>query len=266
MTGRGKFVAFEGIDGTGKGTLMTPVAALLEGLTGGRYFRTRQPGGSACGEAIRDILFKTVKTQNITDDATTLLFLAGLANENEREIEPRLAKGITVVCDRWHASHLAYMAVRKNLTYPVAEASFRLATAEPDLTVLLIGDPKVLLARAQGRPGGEAGKQEAKTWNDVALQTEIQDEFLKLVGSNPSTLVVDTTWAAPEWLFEHLIEPRVRELFAPVEKAATQYGLLAFPKKPASLCPRGEFCQDGGEHLFGEMGICVGCGAKKEAA
>ena len=275
---KGKFIVFEGIDGTGKGTLLKLVTEELERLTNGHYHSTRLPGGSKVGEEVRKILFETVKTANISNDAIELLFMANATHDTEREIRPRLDKGITVVIDRYHASHLAYAEERRPTGESVRQLSKSFASVKPDLTVLLIGDPEVLLSRARGRGDG---KQEAKAWNDVEIQRRVQDHYLRSCGGDPTTLVVDTTWADPAWTFEMLIRPRLRSLFIgapePQIRSVARPVPIRQPQTDGRLCGVVEILGGGVgkatcgnhrpcpkhlppcEHVFGVL-CCVTCG------
>lgn len=144
MTGR--YVAFEGIDGVGKSTVMEAVGARLR--TGGRKVETvREPGGTEAGEAIRDILLHNHDHLEATTEA--LLFAAARAQLARERIAPLVASGVWVLADRSLYSSLAYQGVGRDLGLEVVESFNRFAVGDvlPDLVILLRVEPAVGLAR-----------------------------------------------------------------------------------------------------------------------
>ena len=100
----GKFIVFEGLDGSGKST---QARALVEYLQKQNYqaYAASEPTGSSIGLLVRDRL---AKKWTISSECLELLFAADRGNHLDKEIEPRLKKGVTVVCDRYFLSSLAY--------------------------------------------------------------------------------------------------------------------------------------------------------------
>lgn len=212
---RGKFIVFDGIDGTGKGTLIKLCSEKLTKL-GYKATVVGQPGSSKLGEEIRRIMFESVKTQNIEPNALKCLFMANQIQNTHELIEPALVRGEFVLGDRYWPSHIAYEI--PGLTKATLEFGLNTPGRFPDLFFLLVGNPEVLLARANKRPGkeGAEGKQSAKTWNKVDQQSDIQNRFISRFGQWDVTRIVDTTWATPEWLFGNMIWPHVTNLLASV--------------------------------------------------
>jgi dTMP kinase len=99
----GKFIAIEGLDGSGKATLAAAIAGFLKQKK--QVLLTCEPSGSRVGDLIRDRF--SGKWQS-SPDCLQLLFAADRANHLDKEIIPGLAAGISVVCDRYAASSLAY--------------------------------------------------------------------------------------------------------------------------------------------------------------
>ena len=205
------FIDFEGIDGSGKGTLIGMLRERLEGL-GRVVVLGKEPGGTPLGELVRNILFHSIKTQNMAPSVCDCLFLADHVQHVETLVKPALAAGKDVISDRYAFSQFAYAGERE--VHPLIEAAFRdLVGVIPDVIVLLVGTPEHLLARAQGR--ATETHQDGKAWNKTDVQARIQDAYLRLLMPYPQTVVVDTDVLPPEALFENYIWPAVQERIGP---------------------------------------------------
>lgn len=143
------FITFEGGEGSGKSTL---IARLAEVLTGEGYqtISTREPGGTALGEKIRELLLNK-STISIVPQAESLLFLTSRVAQIEEVIKPALAQGKIVLCDRFNDSTIAYQGVARGLGFDKIEKLTRLVCegCVPDLTFFLDVDPLIGLKRAQ---------------------------------------------------------------------------------------------------------------------
>lgn len=130
MTGR--FITFEGPDGSGKTTQLKYLVNLLES-DGHEVVQTREPGGTALAEEIRSILLSgRVKS----DKAELLLFAAARADHVENLIKPAIAAGKIVVCDRFADSSYAYQGAARGMQSDVEELErFTLRGFEPDFTL-----------------------------------------------------------------------------------------------------------------------------------
>jgi dTMP kinase len=133
----GTFIVFEGGDHSGKTTHASLLASSLRDA-GYPVVETRQPGGTPAGERIRDIVLNPA-TGDLDPRAETLLYAADKANHLTMVIEPALAKGAVVVCDRYVDSTIAYQGAGRGLSGRDVEWIARWATrgVRPDLTVLL---------------------------------------------------------------------------------------------------------------------------------
>lgn len=142
----GKFVALEGIDGTGKSTQAPLLAAKLDAVL------VREPGGTPLGEQIRGLLLDE-RTGNISSRAEALLFLAARAELVEKVVWPALKAGRHVVADRFSGSTLAYQGAGRGLAEDELSELDNWATdmVRPDLVVYLALPPDELAIRVRGR-------------------------------------------------------------------------------------------------------------------
>jgi dTMP kinase len=148
---RGKFITFEGLDGTGKSTQLRKLGNALRGL-GYEVIETREPGGTASGEKIRRVLLDS-KTEGLSPLAEMALMFASRAQHIAEVIRPALERGQIVLCDRFTDSTEAYQGYGRNLG---SEAVLQLhqilcGDLQPDLTILLEFDPGMSLGRARRR-------------------------------------------------------------------------------------------------------------------
>ena len=142
----GRFITFEGGEGSGKTTQLERLAARLR-ASGCDPLVTREPGGTPVSEAIRAILLDAAESPTPLCEA--LLMEAARAHLVERAIRPALAAGRWVLCDRYGDSTLAYQGGGRGLDTALLEGLNRAATGglEPDLTLLYDLDPEIGVAR-----------------------------------------------------------------------------------------------------------------------
>jgi dTMP kinase len=134
---RGRFITFEGGEGTGKSTQVRLLALHLT-KTAADVLVTREPGGSPSAEEIRSLLV-TGAADRWSPLAETLLFYAARVEHWRQVIEPALARGAHVLCDRFADSTMAYQCYAGGLDKRVVEElhSLTMKSAEPDLTIVL---------------------------------------------------------------------------------------------------------------------------------
>ncbi|MDE7083640.1 MAG: dTMP kinase [Clostridia bacterium] len=147
---RGKFVTFEGCEGSGKST---QIRLLAEKLTaaGVDLIVTREPGGSDVAEQIRKIILDG-GNENMCDECEALLYAAARIQHLKEIVEPALAAGKLVICDRYVDSSLAYQGAARGLGESYVENinSAALANYPPDLTVFLDIAPDKAFDRKHG--------------------------------------------------------------------------------------------------------------------
>jgi dTMP kinase len=160
-TTRGKFITFEGLDGTGKSTQIAKLAKALR-ARGHSVVVTREPGGTAAGEKIRHVILDSATT-GLDPMAEMALMFASRSQHIAEVIEPALASGKTVLCDRFTDSTEAYQGGGRRLGSKPVLALHRILCRDlqPDLTILLDFDLATSLERARRR--NQAKSEKAKT-------------------------------------------------------------------------------------------------------
>jgi dTMP kinase len=151
MSRHGKFITFEGLDGTGKSTQLRKLAAALR-TAGHKVVETREPGGTATGEKIRKVLLDSA-TEGLTPRAEMALMFASRAQHIAELIQPALDRGQIVLCDRFTDSTEAYQGRGRKLGNEDVLTLHRVLCGDlqPDLTILLDSDPAKSVGRARRR-------------------------------------------------------------------------------------------------------------------
>lgn len=178
------FVTLEGVDGAGKSTQ----ARLLADALGPETVLLREPGGTAVGERLRDLLKDG--SLELTPRAELLLFCAARAELVERVIRPALEAGRDVVCDRYVDSTVAYQGAARGLDRTLIERLNDAAVAGcmPDRTVLLRIAPEAAADRAEGRGGPRASDR--FEGEGEAFHARIADAFDRMAAAEPERFVV----------------------------------------------------------------------------
>jgi len=210
MPSRGWFITIEGPEGSGK---TTQAGRLLPHLQdrGLPAIGTREPGGTALGERIRDLLLESADRDH-DPLADALLFSAARRQLVEEVIRPALVAGTTVVCARFADSTLAYQGYGSGLPLDDLRALERVATGglRPDLTVLLDVPPEVGLRRKG--PGDQTRFELAF---DVDFHGRVRDGFLALAAAEPDRFAVVDATAATGAVWEAVRDAADRLLSSP---------------------------------------------------
>nr|WP_280635779.1 MULTISPECIES: dTMP kinase [unclassified Ruegeria] len=173
-------MTFEGIDGSGKSSQARMLADHLRGL-GRDVVLTREPGGSAGAEEIRRLVLEG-DPDRWSAETELLLFTAARRDHLERTIEPALAAGKVVICDRFADSTRMYQGMSRGNLRPLVDQLHKLMIGrEPDLTVLIDMDPEIGLSRAKGRQGTEERFEDF----GLELQQKMRSGFLALADEFP---------------------------------------------------------------------------------
>lgn len=150
MEQRGKFITYEGCDGCGKSTQLKLMSEYLT-QKGIAHVFTREPGGGKISEAIREILLNG-KNAEMTDECEALLYAAARAQHLKDKVEPALAQGKLVICDRYVDSSIAYQAYARGLGLDFVKKinAFAIENYLPDATIFIDLTPEAAFARKKG--------------------------------------------------------------------------------------------------------------------
>jgi dTMP kinase len=195
IPGRGRFVTFEGGEGSGKST---QVRTLAERLTAAklRAIVTREPGGSPGAEIIRHLVLSGMG-KLLGPDAETLLFAAARDDHVRTVIEPALKQGIWVLCDRFSDSTRVYQGSLGQVAPALLNAMQRVTIGDlkPDLTIILDVPVEIGLQRAAARRGtGAADRFEAE---DIKFHQELRDAYQRIAAAEPQRCVLIDATANP---------------------------------------------------------------------
>ena len=190
---RGKFITIEGGEGAGKSTQARLLAERLR-AKGIHVVLTREPGGSAFAEQVRDLILGP-STADHSALAEALLFYSARADHLERTIRPALEAGQWVICDRFSDSTRVYQGIAGGLPKGVVEALERLVVGDtvPNVTIVLDLPASEGLARAQGRndraapAGAEPDSYEGRP---LSYHERLRDGFLMIATAEPERCVV----------------------------------------------------------------------------
>jgi len=190
---RGRFVVLEGIDGCGKTTQLQALRQWLpsSGLLapGARLVVSREPGGTALGQALRDLLLHPPQGVQPLPRAELLLYAADRAQHVEALLMPALQAGDWVLCDRFTGSTAAYQGYGRGLPLALIDTLESLATGglQADLTLWL----DVSLAESRRRRGGRRGGQMADRIEAAgeAFMSRVADGFATLAGQRGWTRI-----------------------------------------------------------------------------
>jgi dTMP kinase len=182
---RGKFIVFEGGEGSGKSAVISRLRPMLPDAVFARH-----PGGTPAGEKIRSFVLGK-EAEGIDTGAEILLFLADRAELVAKVIAPSLAAGHTVICDRFELSTLVYQVYGRERPEYAELLSMASKTTNkgyvPDATIFLDVSPEIGLARARSRAEGP-DRIEAQP---LAFHERIRDGYKKHIHDYANAFVID---------------------------------------------------------------------------
>lgn len=190
---RGRFIAIEGIEGSGKSTLVASLAAALA-ARGDTVVATREPGGTPLGERVR----ATFKEPGLAIDplAEAFLICASRAQHVRDVIAPALGSGAWVLCDRFVLATLAYQGYGRGLPLDVLRAVCDAATSGlvPDVTLLVDVPLDVSSGRVRARAATDAEPIDRIEREGDAFHARVRNGYLSLATADPERIaVVDGT-------------------------------------------------------------------------
>lgn len=207
---QGLFITFEGLDGSGKTTQLRRLKEWLE-AKGWPVTATRQPGGTRVGDRIRALLLDS-RTENLASLAELGLMFSDRAQSIAEVIEPGLAAGHIVLCDRFTDSSEAYQGGGRQLGSQVVRDLHAALCGglEPDLTVLLLPDFDQSLARARRRnqrsvaaTGSDENRFETES---SAFYRRVFDKYREIATRDPLRVVVIDSNGSIDEIHQHIVQ------------------------------------------------------------
>jgi dTMP kinase len=194
--GRGRFITFEGGEGSGKSTQIKLLAQRLE-RAGQRNVTTREPGGSPGAEIIRHLVLSGMG-KLLGPEAETLLFAAARDDHVRSVILPALNQGSWVLCDRFFDSTRAYQGSLGKVSPDVLNAMQRVTIGDlkPDLTVILDVPVEIGLQRASARRG--SGTPDRFEGEDVKFHQGLREAYRRIAAEDPERCVLIDASADPD--------------------------------------------------------------------
>jgi len=192
---RGKFITFEGLDGVGKSTQLENLACHLRNR-GIEVITTRNPGGTAIGEKLRAVLLNS-RTADLSPLAELGMMFADRAQHVDELILPALSRGQWVLCDRFTDSSEAYQGGGRELGSEIVLQLHRILcrNLQPDLTILMLSDPKRSVARARRRNTQQTRRSRADEGRfekeNRAFYDRVLNTYLKIAEREKRVVKVD---------------------------------------------------------------------------
>jgi dTMP kinase len=180
------FITFEGSEGSGKSTQMQRLAARLE-RSGVLYLVTREPGGTAIGESIRELLQFAPHSSSMTPETELLLFEASRSQLVREIIKPALERGMCVIADRFFDSTTVYQGAARKLGREVVERlnAFVVGDCIPDVTFVLDIDATNAKSRMQKPRRPDRMEQESAEFYE-----RVREAYRELAAREPNRVVL----------------------------------------------------------------------------
>ncbi|ARB91366.1 dTMP kinase [Legionella longbeachae] len=181
ISSMGKLIVIEGLEGAGKSTAVNTVVDLLAERQI-KTITTREPGGTAIGEILRNLI-KNPEYRDVLDDRSELLLLYTARIQLLKQvIEPALQKGMWVIADRFELSTMAYQGGGRGLDQEMIRhlSSFSLQGLKPDLTLYLDISPEEGMRRVKSRGTLDRIEQQS-----IEFFHRVHDSYLQYIKMNP---------------------------------------------------------------------------------
>lgn len=209
--GAGRFISFEGVDGSGKTTQLERLTARLR-AAGRDPVLAQEPGGTRVGREIRRLLLDKASS-DLRAIPELLLYFASRAQNIAEVIEPALAAGRIVLADRFTDATVAYQGYGRQLGEDVVRAIERIACGEirPDRTLWLDIDPREGVRRALAAKSGDAVDETRFERENLAFYERVRRGYEAIAAAEPDRFVrIDAAGTADE------VEAAVRAALTPV--------------------------------------------------
>ena len=184
---KGIFISFEGPDGAGKTTVLEAILPQLKKLVAKEVITTREPGGVAIAESIRDLILDVNHT-NMDDKTELLLYIAARRQHLVERILPELKKGNLVLVDRFIDSSVAYQGYGRGLDADAVTWLNNFATdgLQLDLTLYFDVDSQIGLTRIEKNKEREVNRLDLE---QLDMHCRVRSGYLKLAQENPDRIV-----------------------------------------------------------------------------
>lgn len=185
---RGKFITFEGIDGSGKSTQLRMLASDLR-VKGFNVLTTMEPGGTPLGRRLRESFLET--EENVAPLAELLLFAADRAQHVELLVKPALAEGKIVMSDRYADATFAYQGAGRGFPETLVKQVIKIATngLKPDLTIFFdVAIEKALMrTHSRDKAGEKKNRMDLET---TEFYSRVRDAYLRIAAKEKKRFVV----------------------------------------------------------------------------
>jgi dTMP kinase len=216
---RGRFITFEGLDGCGKSTQLAKLATVLR-AQGLPVVVTREPGGTPTGEKVRHLLLDS-NTSSLAPLAELAFMFAARAQHIGEVIQPALAEGRVVLCDRFTDSTEAYQGGGRKLGSESVLALHRIlcGNMRPELTILMDSDVAMSVDRARRRNKTQAGKNSRAKSDENRFEQEsraffgrVRNAYLAIAAREPERMVVVDARGTPDETHRQIVQVVRRKL------------------------------------------------------
>jgi dTMP kinase len=213
MSRCGKFITFEGLDGTGKSTQLRKLASALR-AAGLKVVETREPGGTPTGEKIRRVLLDS-STDGLSPWTEMALMFASRAQHIAEVIQPALEQGSIVLCDRFTDSTEAYQGSGRRLGSESVLELHRVLCGDlqPDLTILLDSDAASSLGRARRRNQRASRKRSSGHGDENRFEQEtrtffarVREGYLAIAAREPQRVVLVNARGTPSQTHSQIMQ------------------------------------------------------------
>lgn len=201
MIPSGRFITFEGGEGTGKSTLIASLKDVLKDR-GLNVMTAREPGGTPLAEEVRELALKNREDGQFSALAMALLMHTARDDLLDRQIRPALRNGYWVLCDRFADSTRVYQGidgVSEKVLNSLEESV--VADTKPDLTLILDGAPEALLSRRVTR--GVSDVFEAR---DASFHEDVRERFLTIAKNEPERCAIVDAMTDPGTVLDAALE------------------------------------------------------------
>lgn len=202
----GALITFEGGEGCGKTTQVALLASALRQI-GQDVLCLREPGGTAIGEAIRDLLKHHPAAPGLCPEAEILLFCASRAQLVRERIRPALTRGTWVLCDRFFDSTTVYQGRLHHLPAPALQilTEFAVGDTLPALTFFLDLPPEVASARSQNAPS-LSRDSDHRDLAPIEFHQKVRQEYLALAAAHPRRIRTIDASSDPQTVHHRILE------------------------------------------------------------